>query len=133
MAPRLLTRREAFQAPAVHEENIQPAIVVVVIESQAAAGSFQKIFVLTLAAIDGFYGQARLFDHIHEAEAERSALNRRLWSRWSRHGFRVVAAFDRPRQFLTHRHQVGKRKYQRGPAYRRDKRRRDARIRIGLR
>src|ERR1039458_1692953 len=76
MAPRLLTRREAFQAPAVHEENIQPAIVVVVIESQAAAGSFQKIFVLTLAAIDGFYGQARLFDHIHEAEAERGALNR---------------------------------------------------------
>src|ERR1019366_4066155 len=116
MAPRLLTRREAFQAPAVHQEDIQPTIVVVIIETQATAGSFQKIFVLSLAAIDGFHGQAGFFDNIYETEAERGALNRRLWCRWSRHGFRVVAAFDRPRQLLTHRHQVGKRKYQRGPA-----------------
>src|ERR1019366_6280834 len=84
MAPRLLTRREAFQAPAVHQEDIQPTIVVVIIETQATAASFQKIFVLSLAAIDGFHGQARFFDNIYETEAERGALNRRLWSRWSR-------------------------------------------------
>src|ERR1035441_3710872 len=111
MAQRLFARRETFQAPAVHQEDIQPAIVVVIIESQAAAGGFEKIFILTLAAIDGLYGQARLFDHIHKTKTERRALDWRLGSPRGGHGFRVVTAFDRSRQFLSYRHQVGKRKY----------------------
>ena len=75
MAPRLFTCRKTFQAPAVHQENIQPAIVVIIVESQAAAGSFQKVPILTLAPVDGFHGQSRLFDYILETEAERRALD----------------------------------------------------------
>ena len=37
---------KAFQAPAVDQEEVEPAVVVVVVEGQAAAGGFEQIFVL---------------------------------------------------------------------------------------
>ncbi len=49
--------RKAFQPPAVHQENIEPAIVVVVVKREAAAGCFEKILVLVLAAVDRLDGQ----------------------------------------------------------------------------
>ena len=54
MIDRFLSRGKPFQSRAVHQENIQPAIVVVVIECDAAASRFQQIFVLVLAAKDRF-------------------------------------------------------------------------------
>ena len=35
---------KALEAPAVHDENVEPAVVVVIVECDAAAGSFEQIF-----------------------------------------------------------------------------------------
>ena len=45
VAVRLLSSGKSFQPPAVHEKQIQPAIVVVVVEGEAAAGGLEQIFV----------------------------------------------------------------------------------------
>ncbi len=55
MAARFLPCRKAFQTPAIHQENVQPAVVVVIVKGQAASGGFEQILVLMLAAIDGLY------------------------------------------------------------------------------
>src|SRR5271156_6455859 len=39
-AMRLVALGETFEAPAIHEKYVEPAIVVVVVEGQAAAGGF---------------------------------------------------------------------------------------------
>src|SRR5713226_3897743 len=48
-----LSSRKTFEAPAVDEKNVQPAVVVVIVESDATAGGFEKILVFVLAAEDG--------------------------------------------------------------------------------
>src|SRR6266850_5494354 len=53
-----LSGGETFEAPAVDEKNVQPAVVVVIVESDDAAGGFEKVFVFVLAAIDGFRVEA---------------------------------------------------------------------------
>ncbi len=45
---------EAFEASAVDQENVEPAVVVVIVESDPAAGGFEEVFVLVLAAENGF-------------------------------------------------------------------------------
>ena len=52
-AVRLLAGREAFQAPAVDEEEVLPAVVVIVVKGEAAAGGFKEVLVGQLAAVDG--------------------------------------------------------------------------------
>ena len=44
---------EAFEARSVHQENVEPAVVVVVIERDSAASGLQQVFVLMLAAVNG--------------------------------------------------------------------------------
>ncbi len=44
-----------LKACAVHEENIQPAVMIVVVERHAAAGGFQQIAVVALGSENGFY------------------------------------------------------------------------------
>ena len=46
MAVGLVALGETLEPPAIYEEDVEPAIVVIVVEGQAAAGGFQKIFVL---------------------------------------------------------------------------------------
>ena len=53
MAAGLLAGGEAFETPAVDEEEVQPAVVVVVVEGDAAAGGFEEVLVGELAAVDG--------------------------------------------------------------------------------
>ncbi len=65
-----LSGREAFQTRAVHQENIQPAVVVVVVESDAAAGGLQQIFVLVLAAVDGFGVESGFAGDVDEAQSQ---------------------------------------------------------------
>ena len=55
---------------AVDEEDVQPAVVVVVVESDAAAGGLEQIFVLVLAAEDGFGIQAGVVANVDEAEPQ---------------------------------------------------------------
>ena len=91
MAVRLLPGGKALQAPAVDQKNIQPAIVVVVVERQPAAGGFEQILVLALAAVNGLHGQAGFLHHVDKADAQRSAFDRRLRTRSAGIGFRIVS------------------------------------------
>src|SRR5258708_27724118 len=73
---------KTFEAGAVDEKNIQPAIVVVIVESDATAGGFEKVFVFVLAAKDGLHIQAGLARNVEEGKTEiagrrRSGLRRR--------------------------------------------------------
>ena len=78
----LLAGGEAFEAPAVDQKNIQPAVVVVVVESDAAAGGLEQIFVLVLAAEDGFCVESGFPGDIHETDAKvRNGFCRRLRGR----------------------------------------------------
>ncbi len=54
MRSRLAAGGKAFQPRAVHEKNIEPAVVVVIVEGDAAARGFQQIFVFVLAAENCF-------------------------------------------------------------------------------
>src|SRR5947208_14267958 len=63
-----LSGGEAFEAPAVHEKNIQPAVVVVIIEGDTAASGLEKIFILVFAAENCFgveTGFARVVEKGH--------------------------------------------------------------------
>src|SRR5436190_17380846 len=70
MTVRLLARRKAFEPRAIYDENIEPAVVVVVVEGNPAAGGFQQVFVLVLAAKNGFGVQSGLFRDVDERHAE---------------------------------------------------------------
>lgn len=65
-----LARRKAFEACAVDEENVEPAVVVEIVEGDAAAGGFQQIFVLVFAAEGSFGIEARFARDIEEGDAE---------------------------------------------------------------
>jgi len=66
----LLAGGEAFEARAVDEKNVEPAVVVVVVEGDAAAGGFEEIFVFVLAAEDGFGVEAGFAGNVEEGDAE---------------------------------------------------------------
>ncbi len=61
---------ETFEAPAVDEKNVQPAVVVIIVERDAAAGGFEKIFILVLAAENGFGVEAGCARDVEEGNAE---------------------------------------------------------------
>src|ERR1035438_2136958 len=125
---RFMALGESFKAPAIYKKNVQPAVIVVVVERQAATGRFEQVFIFVHAAIDRFHIEARTFYDIDEADAERCAFDGRLWSRRRRSRLRVVAAFGRTnflflRGFLLwslagKRQKISKRKHQRCAAQR---------------
>ena len=65
---------KAFEACAIHQEDVEPAIVVVIVKGDATPGRFQQIFILMLSAEDGLCVQARLTSYIEKADAEICAL-----------------------------------------------------------
>src|ERR1700737_319327 len=73
----LLPWGKTLEAGAVDQKNVQPAVVVVIVESHAAAGGFQQIFVFVLAAEDGFYVQAGLASNVEKRDAEVVCWSRR--------------------------------------------------------
>ncbi len=81
VADRLLPLGEAFQSRAIDQEDIEPVILVVVIESDAAAGGFEQVLVLVFAAVDGLGVEAGLAAHVGEAHAQWSAGDRRRLAR----------------------------------------------------
>jgi len=72
-----LPRRKTFEARAVHEKNIEPAVVVVIVESDAAAGRFEQIFIFVLAAEKRFDIEASFFRDVDEADSEVARLGGR--------------------------------------------------------
>src|SRR3989440_13100473 len=59
------------QSPAVHEEDIEPPIVVIVIESHATACSLKQVFVFLDTAEDGLRIQSGLSRDIDKTDAKR--------------------------------------------------------------
>src|SRR5262249_4135680 len=85
-ADRRLARRPLrFQASAVYQKDVQPAVVVVIEEGASAAGGFQQVFVLALAAEDRFRAQAGLACYVDELHTERQPRDQ-LVERKYRHG-----------------------------------------------
>src|ERR1700693_3544407 len=116
---RLMVFGESFEPPAIYEKDIQPAIVVIVIKSEAAAGGFEKIFIFFHAAVNSFDIKARTFDDIHEADAQRRPFYRRLRAGRRRSGLGVITALGRTnllfrRNILLRgeRHKIRKGKHQ---------------------
>jgi len=66
----LLAGGKTFETPAVDEKNIEPAVVVVIIESDAAAGGLEEIFVFVLAAENGFDIKAGFVRDVKEGYAK---------------------------------------------------------------
>src|SRR5205814_456719 len=61
---------KTFEAPAVDEKNVQPAVVVIIVEGDAAAGGFEKIFIFVLAAENGFGVEAGFARDVEEGNAK---------------------------------------------------------------
>lgn len=73
MIGRLLPLGKSFENCAVYQEYVEPAVVVIVIESNAAACSLKQVLVLVLAAEDRLDVESRFLRYIHERDAEISA------------------------------------------------------------
>jgi len=65
----LVARWKAFEARSVYQENIQPAVIVVIVKGDSAAGRFEQVFVFVLAAENCFDVQARVFGDVDEAHS----------------------------------------------------------------
>src|ERR1700733_2809283 len=127
-AMRFLPRGKPVQPPTVHQEEIRPPIMIVVIESQTASSRLEKVLVMEYAAIDRLAREAGLRSHLNEADAEGCTLNGRFRAGWWRRRPRVIAALLRPdlrslRRRLLLRgfgkgNNVGKRQHERRAAQR---------------
>ena len=65
-----LSGGKAFEAPAVHEKNIQPAVVVVIVESDSTASGFEEIFIFVFATENSFGMEAGLASNVDEADPQ---------------------------------------------------------------
>jgi hypothetical protein len=62
---------KSFETPAIHEKNVEPAVVVVIVESDAATGGFEKELVFVFAAVNGLCVEAGFFGDVEKIYAER--------------------------------------------------------------
>ena len=92
MRSRLTAGGEAFETRTVHEKNVEPAIVVVVVERNSATGCFEQIFVLVFAAEDRLGIQAGFAPHVEEGDSEIVARRRNFFR-----GFRFLRCRRRNR------------------------------------
>src|ERR1700751_631877 len=74
MRCRLAACGESLEASAVHQKNIEPTVVVVIVEGNSAAGSFKQVFVLVLAAKNGLGIESRVLRNIDKADANINGL-----------------------------------------------------------
>ena len=70
MIGRFLTSGKAFEACAIDEENVEPAVVVVIIESDTTTSGLQKEFILVLAAEKSLGMEARFTSNVHKSNSE---------------------------------------------------------------
>src|SRR5579872_4656152 len=62
--------REAFEARAVYQKNVEPSVVVVIVKGNPASRCFQQIFVLMFAAVDGLRIQTGFARDVEKADAQ---------------------------------------------------------------
>src|ERR1700722_20376220 len=96
----LLPFGEAIETPAVDEEEVEPAVVVIVVKRQAAACGLQEVLILALRAVSCCDVEAGLLCDVDVGESERRPPNRRprAGRRWRR--FCFVGALLRANGFL---------------------------------
>src|SRR5690348_15003855 len=70
MRNRLLPLGKSLQTPAIHEKNVEPVVVVVIVKGGAATGGFKKIFVFVFAAVNRFRIQTGFASDIQKADAD---------------------------------------------------------------
>ena len=104
---RLITGPEALETSAVDEEDVEPAVIIVVVERDATARGFEQVFVFVFAAEDGDGVEPGFFGDVNEGGAE---FGRRRWGLW------VVLREDRKR--LCQREHIRKAKDERAAAER---------------
>jgi len=71
MAHRLLPLRKALKPPAIHQEDIEPIILIVVKECNSASGRLKEVLVGVLATINGLDIQPGLPRNIYKADSNR--------------------------------------------------------------
>src|SRR5215510_12188303 len=70
----LLACGETFKPPSIDNKNIEPAIVVIVLKSNAATRGFHQVFVFLLTAKNGFQLKTCLPRNIDKSNAQRRFL-----------------------------------------------------------
>src|ERR1700678_3238004 len=96
----LLSFGEAIETPAVDEEEVEPAVVVIVVKRQAAACGLQEVLILALRAVGCCDVEAGLLCDVDVADAKRGAFDRRLRARGRRRRFCIVGALLRANRLL---------------------------------
>src|SRR5437868_6023111 len=76
MRSRLAACRETLQPRAVDQEDVQPSVIVVVVEGDTAAGGFEQVLILVLAAVNRLCVESRLSRDIQEADPKVGARRR---------------------------------------------------------
>src|SRR4051812_44084112 len=77
----LAARGKSFEPRAVNQKDVEPSVVVVIVERDAAACGFEQILVLVLAAEDGFGIESGLSRHVSKADAEIGGRRRLIFCR----------------------------------------------------
>src|ERR1700730_9164322 len=77
MRRRLLPSRKSLQPPSIHQKNIQPSVVVVIVKSYSTTRRLQQIFVFVLPAKNRLGIQPRFLSHIHKTQSQWSSSHRR--------------------------------------------------------
>jgi len=70
MRMRFLTFWKTFQAPAVNQKNVQPAVVIVIVESDSAAGGLKQKLIFCVPRRRWFCVEAGFFGNVQEVDAE---------------------------------------------------------------
>ena len=70
MRGRTLPCGKTFETRPIYQKNIQPTVIVIVVEGNAAAGGLEQILVFVLAAKNCFGVQPRFGSHVDKREAQ---------------------------------------------------------------
>ncbi len=106
---RLASDGKALQPRPVHQKNVEPTVVVVIVEGNAAARGFEQIFILVFAPVDRFGVQSGLTCDVEKAHAQIAAVDRRFVSRGS--GFLLRRTRSQPAR-TGHRQHAFQRKHE---------------------
>src|SRR5260221_1558026 len=70
MGGRSLPGGKTFQARTIHQENVEPAVTVVIVESHAAAGRLQQIFIFVFSAKNRFEIESGFASDVDETNVQ---------------------------------------------------------------
>jgi len=70
MANGLVAGREPFEPSSIHQEDVEPPVVVVVVKGDAATSRLEQVFVLVFAAENSFRDEAGFARDVDERDVE---------------------------------------------------------------